>query len=270
MLRFIHCISDVSKSGFSGTIIAWFWQNHRGFFQNIEVADEVDISIPVHKFIAEVLRNHSSIVTPAIPVCSAEWTVFQARKFFSSCGYKNRSDQLLVGFWNYEVVEKQQHMLIPYQVIQLVEQLKESFLNCQICFEDKAQQNTYLGLSSKHRFSYWTKYKISLLLTLERELPFRLFDTLLWGQIPIIAQDVFDLDEVISPQEQEQLPIIRLERYDLDSVRDAYQQALTLFERDGVEGIKRRHGFVRNNHMLIHRFKTMFNLLEKNYTKLDL
>ncbi|WP_019503651.1 non-ribosomal peptide synthetase [Pleurocapsa sp. PCC 7319] len=260
----VELIKKLREQGFSGTIIAWFWQNNRGFFPNIEVADEVDISIPGHKFIGEVLRNYSSIVTPAISVCSAEWTVFQARKFFSSCGYQNRSDQLLVGFWNYEVVEKQQHMLIPYQVVQLVEQLKESFLNCQICFEDKAQQNADLGLSSQHRFSHWTKYKVSLLLTLERELPFRLFDTLLWGQIPIISSDIFDLDQVISPQEQAQLPIIRLERYDLDCVRDAYQQALTLFERDGAEGIKRRHKFVRNNHMLIHRLKTIFNLLENS------
>ena len=94
------------------------------------------------------------------------------------------------------------------------------------------------------------------------------------GQIPIVSPDVVDLDLFIPPSIQRDLPVLKLNDYNLESVRKAHQQAITQFDAEGLDGIKRRHQFALNNHLLVHRVEGIllglqnqsYSNFNKNYT----
>jgi hypothetical protein len=82
---------------------------------------------------------------------------------------------------------------------------------------------------------------------------------LLTGQIPLVAPDVHDLDEVIPPYVQEQLPVVRLRAYTLDAVNEAVATAMHRFDQDGEAGVLRRHHFAVENHMFVNRIRTIIS-----------
>lgn len=257
-------IWELRKRGFSGTVIAWFWKNYIKHHKNAKVADEVDVCIPGHGFIAEMLRNRSSILEEVVPLGTSEWTIEEAKRFFANYGYQDRTNELLVGFIRYDLAKTLVlQQLLPYKVVKLIEQLKGAIPIFHIAFWDKAQQDDYFGLTSERRFANWTKYKVSLFLALDNELSSRLFDALLWGQIPIVPKDILDLDQVIPPSIQAALPVIRLHDFDVDSVKETYEKALARFDAEGIKGIERRHKFARENNMFVHRIEAIFNILNR-------
>ena len=86
-------------------------------------------------------------------------------------------------------------------------------------------------------------HKVSICLPLSGDLSQRLFDALLTGQIPIVPDDIHDLDHIIPAALQAELPVIRFAKYTAAAVAEAHAKALRAFDRDGEAGILRRHRF---------------------------
>jgi hypothetical protein len=94
-------------------------------------------------------------------------------------------------------------------------------------------------------------------LPLVEDLPYRVFDALLAGQIPLVPDCVRDLDLVIPPADQARLPIVRFSDFSVAAVRSALDQALAAFDRGGETAALARHEFVRDRHMVEDRLSAL-------------
>ena len=56
---------------------------------------------------------------------------------------------------------------------------------------------------------------------------------------------------------QDELPIVRLHRCTAAEVTRAHAAAVKLFDRDGKNGVRRRHRFALENHMFASRIRAI-------------
>jgi hypothetical protein len=115
----------------------------------------------------------------------------------------------------------------------------------------------YFGLLPEERFGRWASHKASICVPVGGDLAQRFFDSLVTGQIPLVAPDIADLDRYISRELQERLPVLRFRDYTADAVREALDTAVRLFDRDGEEGARRRHRYALEQHMFTSRVRSL-------------
>ncbi|MBR8826989.1 MAG: tetratricopeptide repeat protein [Gomphosphaeria aponina SAG 52.96 = DSM 107014] len=258
----LDLVKKIQEQGFRGLAITWSWDNHTDYNMNIQVAKGTDIFIPGHGFTEKIYRNNNSIIAKSIPLCTSQWTGEEAQEFFAIYGHKERSNKLFGGFTKYAHGEKRNVLLD-----QIIEQMPES----QVFMFGVGNTSVYFDLTPAQRFEQWATYKVSICVPVKNDLPLRFFDALLSGQIPIVSEDIFDLDAVIPPYMQAMLPVIKFRNYDVESVQTAYQEAITRFDAEGIEGINRRHKFALENHLFVHRLDAILGMLNswaskyKNY-----
>lgn len=244
-----QALQKLRESGYDGPVVGWFWDNHHHIFENFKAAEDIDICIPGHAFAGNYLRSSRYLMGAGVPLCVTQWSGAEAREFFARHGSAQRSDSLYGGFVRYAFAEKRNR---------LVEELISTGMEGVYFLEEDALE-AYFGMSLEERFRIWSSYKVSLCLPLAGDLSQRLFDALLAGQIPLVPRDIYDLDEVIPPALQQQLPIIRFNDYTLAAVKEAYAEALSLFDRDEDAGVLRRNEFALQNHMFAPRIRTIIS-----------
>jgi len=101
----------------------------------------------------------------------------------------------------------------------------------------------------------WCTYKTALILPVANDLSTRIFDALVAGLVVLVPRRVADLGLVIEPSLQEELGILRFDTCDLQTIKNAHQQAIAFFDREGMGGVSRRHTLAVNHHMLPNRIK---------------
>jgi tetratricopeptide (TPR) repeat protein len=249
----ITIIKRLKEQGFSGLIIGWFWDNHHHYYENIEVINWVDICIPAHGFSTDLLQSEASILDEvAVPVCTTQWTREQAQKLFKQYGHLERSNSLYGGFTRYNFAAQRNR---------LIEQVQKAIPDNRVALFDQEHEDIYFGLSPEERFAQWCGYKVSLCLPLDKDLSQRFFDALLCGQIPMVPANILDLDSVIPAYTKAKLPIILIQDNELESIKNTYKKAIKIFDSEGINGVKERHQFVLDNHLLIHRIKFILERL---------
>jgi len=233
-------------------VVVWMRCNAIAHDKNVHLAAASDVYFPAHGFDVDYLQSTPAIFGGVVPVCSDQWSIRQARLFFEQHGDMLRSDKLYGGFMEYVGVGEERE-----ELIRACEQQLDTVLE----LRPSSADDRYMNLSAEGRFKDWCSHKVSLALPAKRDVACRLFDALLTGQVPIIPRDVHCLDQVISPELQEALPIVTFDEYSVQSVGSALKQALNIFDRDGQEGIMRRHRYAIENHMPIHRVQSMMSTL---------
>ena len=250
----IQIINQLEKQDFFGLIIGWFWDNHHDYYENIQIIDWVDVCILGYGFAKDLLKSSWSMMDEvSVPLCTTQWTAEQAQHWFSIYGEQERSNQLYGGFTRYDFSEWRNR---------LIEQVQEEIPDHRIALFDEAHQEVYFGLNLEDRFKQWCGYKVSLCLPLAQDLSQRFFDALLCGQVPIVPRNVTDLDRVLPSYLQTSLPVVRIYDDSVEGIRDAYSKALRLFDIGGIEGARKRHQFVLDHHMLVHRLQQIIGHLE--------
>jgi tetratricopeptide (TPR) repeat protein len=256
LIPLVHLLTErewlrqIRDEGYNGPVVGWFWDNHHHVFDNYRATADLDVCIPGHAWAGSYLRSHENLLVERVPLCVTQWTMGEARSFFTQYGQGERSDELYGGFVNYEMARKRNRL-----VNELIAAGSKA-----IYLINEPNLSHYFGLPPGEKFQSWTKYKVSLCLPLNRDLSQRLFDALLAGQIPLIPSDVEDLDSVIPSSWQEDLPIVRFAEYSAGSVAEAHQKALQRFDQDGEAGTERRHRFVLDNHMFTARITRILDL----------
>jgi|GEM_PF-2197676 len=243
-------LRKLREGGFDGPIAGWFWDNHHHVFDNYSIGKDLDVSIASHGFAQSYLRSPHQILAEPAPLCVTQWTDAESVEFFARHGMKKRSDSLYGGFVRYGIAEKRNR---------LIESLIAAGSD-DIYFLEEDKLAPYFGMSPEERFADWTARKVSLCLPLADDLSQRLFDALLSGQIPIVPNDMHDLDGVIPSKLQHELPIVRFSRYTADAVNTAHSKALEAFARGGIVGIRRRHRFAMD-HTFVPRIRTIVSAL---------
>ena len=245
-----EALRKLREGGFDGAVAGWFWDNHHHVFDNHSAAADLDVCFPGHGFAADYLHSHRYISAPPVPLCVTQWTAAEGARFFEKHGGTQRTDALYGGFVRYEIANKRN---------QLISSLTERGMKGVYFLEENALER-YFGLSLSDRFKTWCSHKVSICLPLSGDLSQRFFDALLTGQIPIVPDDIHDLDEVIPLKLQQELPIIRFSKYTATAVEEAHAKALKAFARDGAAGILRRHRFALG-HTFAPRIRSILSTL---------
>ena len=228
-----EALRKLRESGFDGAVAGWFWDNHHHVFDNYSAAADLDVCIPGHAFAAGYLRSRRYTSVPPVPLCVTQWSTAEGARFFAQHSGMKRTDALYGGFVRYEFANKRND---------LIRSLIERGMDGVYFLEEDALER-YFGLPLADRFQAWCSHKVSICLPLSGDLSQRLFDALLTGQIPIVPEDIHDLDQVIPAALQAELPIIRFSKYTAAAVAEAHAKALRAFDRDGEAGVLRRHRF---------------------------
>ena len=246
-----EALRKLREGGFDGAVAGWFWDNHHHVFDNYSAAADLDVCIPGHGFATGYLRSRRYITAPPVPLCVTQWTAAEGARFFAKHGDMARTDALYGGFVRYEFADKRNKLLSS-----LIERGMEG-----VYFLEEDALERYFGLSLADRFKAWCSHKVSICLPLSGDLSQRFFDALLTGQIPIVPDDIHDLDEVIPPALQAELPVVRFSKYTAAAVEEAHAKAIELFDREGEAGVLRRHRFALRNHMFLSRIRSLVSSL---------
>ena len=224
-------------------LVVWFWDNHHAKVLNLRTALAADIVIPAHDGFRDELINPLSIRAPTIPLGCAQWSRAEATTLFAKLKAVPRSDALSGGFVRYD--------FSPRQAVldRLVQEMPESAIS--ILPRDRQQE--FFDQDPETRLRSWMTSKVSLMLPVYRDLSLRVFDALLAGQTLIAPRDLPDLDRVLPAAMQRELGIVRFDAPEPEPIRAAWREALAIFNAQGEAGIRRRHLFVRDGHMMTNR-----------------
>ena len=232
------------------TIVAiWLWDNHLKPLNNYVNALGGDLIFPSHNYASDYLQNPASLLSIHVPACSVQWTRQEAADIFMKNIGRPRKDRLLVNYVDYSFSWRSK----------LLRELQEHVADADAFLMDPADRSRYFSKNRRERMEEWLSYKLTLILPLEGDLSTRVFDALLAGLVLLVPMNIHDFDDVIPQHLQEELCIIRLADLKIETIRDAIVQGIQLFDSKGESGVRARHQFVLENHMLQDRVGTILS-----------
>ena len=254
VIMLVHVLNDLEAIRALRTadpdrpIVGWFWDNHHHLFENQAVAEQLDIVIPGHALYAEYLRSDHALQAQPVPLCVTQWTRQDAAGWFDEFGSQERSPDLYGGFVDYAFEPKRMEFL---------KSAMETIPGHALTILSEANLAEYFGRSEKERFEEWCRYQTSLVLPLRNDLSQRVFDALLAGQIPLVPEEIKDLDLVIPRKLQDSLPIIRFKMSDPASLVRAQRAALESFATGGHDAVRTRQLYALENHCFSARISSI-------------
>ncbi|MBK1839553.1 hypothetical protein JHL17_19265 [Azospirillum sp. YIM B02556] len=232
-------------------VALWAWDNHHEPILNIQAAMIADAVFPAHWFAHDDMANAATLIAPHLPLCITQWSSDFLTSMEQRIVSAERCDKLYGGFFNHADAAEREELIRSYRVRCPEEHVFTLSLD---------KRSIYFSYSPEQRLFDWASHKVSLNLPLKNDISQRLFDALACGLVPVVPPDFPDLDLVIPRHDQHSLPILRMESYSVEGIVDAHTRALTLFDRDGKQGVMRRHRFARNNHGLRNRIDRLVGL----------
>jgi len=232
-------------------IVVWLWDNHMSTANNFWTAMTSDYVFYSHKYASRYLCMTESVLGTHIPACCGQWTQEEARYYFEQLSATPRSGRLLVNYVDYEFSERSA----------LLHELKEHAPEIDVVLMTPDDRSRYFDKSRADRFQEWMGSKSTLILPVVKDLSTRVFDALLTGQVLLVPYSILDFDEVIPPAMQPLLGIIRLQVLNIESIRQAAIQAENKFDEMGADGVRCRHSYALEHHMLVHRVRDMLSTL---------
>jgi Glycosyl transferase family 2 len=233
-------------------IVAWFWDNHHHLFENHETADAVDVIFPGHAIYGEYLRGDQSLYGGHVPLCVTQWARQDIAEWFKEHGGGNRCPDLYGGFVEYVFEPARTGFL--HKVMEMLPKHALTILS-------ETNLKSYFGRAEKDRFTEWCRYQTSLILPLRNDLSQRVFDALLAGLIPLVPEEIKDLDDVVPRDLQESLPIVRFHMKDPASAVEAQRVAVQRFAEGGQDAARARHQYALENHMFASRINRILDQL---------
>lgn len=231
-----------------GTLLmVWLWDNHLRQLTNLSTALASDYVFPSHKYAAGYLATPASALGTHVPACCGQWTRSEAAAFFAQHRSTPRGDRLLVNYVDYPFSPRSQ----------LLHRIKAEVPEAHVLLMDPNERSRYFSKSRQERFLEWMDHKSTLILPVERDLSTRVFDALLAGQILLVPDTIADFDAVIPPATQSALGILRLRDLEMATIRQAAAEAQDIYAAQGMDGVLARHRYVLDNHMIVHRLRSM-------------
>jgi hypothetical protein len=241
---------DLRAQGLDAIIALWLWDNHSGHANNLRTALAADFIFPSHWYDLDYLYNPVSVLAAHAPACCAQWTPEASKRIFQTHQVA-RTDKLFAHYVDYPFSWR----------TPVLRHLANEMPAADVLLLDPSNRAPYFGKDRTARMVEWMSYKVSLILPLERDLSTRVFDGLLCGHVLLVPKNVADFDEVIPTGLQQDLGIVRFDGHDPSDIEQAHRRGLDIFDHDGEAGIRRRHHFVMENHMLINRLRTILTTI---------
>lgn len=183
-------------------------------FRTIALADLV---FPCGFDEADSLTNPVAVIAGPVPDCCTRWTHEEAGRLFREFGQAANRRPLLDG-------------------------------------EDGIREEPCEGRESESgdQFARLCSAKAVIIQWAPERITPDFFDALLAGMVPIVPEDVAELDRLISPETQKALGIVKA-RNAAGGLGAAVDEAIAHFDAGGIEGAAIRHRYVMEHHMLANR-----------------
>ncbi len=234
-------------------VATWFWDNHLAHISNLRTTLASDFVFASHAYAAGGLLNPVAPLGSHVAACSAQWTREQSISGFEASIHRTRSDRLLVNYVAYPSASRT-------PLLQALEAANAPEL--EVLLMQPEDRTRYFSLSPPARFAEWAQHKAALILPIDRDLSTRLFDALLCGQVPVLVRgSMSDLDQVITPADQQALGFVQIDAADIESIRAGAVLAARRWDEQGVAGARRRHEYVLGAHMLTSRIELILKCL---------
>lgn len=225
----------------------WLWDNHLGSVNNVRMSLAADYMFASHRYKADYLSNPVSVMGSHVPSCAAQWSVAEATRLFRTGIGAPRSDKLLVNYVDYPFSWRSP----------LLRRLKSDFPEADVLLMDPNHRTRYFGKNREERAQEWLSYKTTIILPVDKDLSTRVFDALLAGQVILVPDQIVDFDAVVPRDIQQRLGIVRLPDYEIATIARSTAQAIRIYDEGGEAGALARHTYALENHMLVHRLKSM-------------
>jgi glycosyltransferase involved in cell wall biosynthesis/Tfp pilus assembly protein PilF len=238
-------ISWLKEIKYEGILLAWMWTNEDNYYVNTFITSQVDICVPKNKLLGRIIRNQHSLISLNTNICLTQCSKKEAENLFTSVIKTQLRNDIII-----KAVKKEQNR-------GYFEKYSDS--NVFLLTE------SYLELTFEARFMKLAACKVFVCQPLNSNIAsiISIFEALLCGLIVIVAIEVSDINELISPADFEYLSVLHLENDDSEKLSTVIQKAIFLFEQQGMSGRKRRHDFVLNHHLFVHRLKSLLQQLPK-------
>ena len=223
---------ELRRRARASLFVAWMWDNHHHHVNNLRTAISTDVVLVSHWFDRFPMMSQGTVLGPHLPLPTRQWSPEGLEACYPDGLPVSRRDELFGGFGAYSFTPERMAFLQGCQTT-----LKRHSITL---VRDIGQ---YFERPYADRLREWVDHKVHLIAPVNRDVSCRLFEALAVGQIPIVADDMPDLDVVIPPAIQAQLPVLRFRPNSVDSALDAYREALRRFDAEGQAGVTRRQRF---------------------------
>ena len=237
---------ELRKKQIATLYFAWMWDNHHHHLSNLRIATLADVIFPSHwhGHQYQYLNHPAALCGVHIPLYSRQWSAGLIVQNYPDGLPVARADEIFGGFGRYHWLPERDGF---------IEQLMNTMPKHALSLVDG---DNYFRLPIVDRLRAWTAHKIHLTVPVAHDVSTRIFEALMTGQIPLVPQDVPDLDYIVPQDLQRSLPILRYRSGLVESVQDAWQEGVRRFDSEGDVGVARRHAFARDHHGLAARLQS--------------
>lgn len=223
---------ELRRRAGASLFMAWLWDNHHHHVNNLRTAISADVVLVSHWFDRFAMMSQATVLGPHLPLPTRQWSGPGIASVYPASLPVQRRDELFGGFGMYSFTPERMAFLngcqstLPSHAISMVRNIKDYFDRP---YEDRLRE--------------WAAHKVHLIVPVNRDVSTRLFEALAVGQIPIVSDDMPDLDLVVTPDIQARLPVLRFSPNSVESALGAYREALRRFDAEGSDGIERRRRY---------------------------
>jgi hypothetical protein len=242
---------NLRRNNLAGLYFVWMWDNHHHHVTNLRTAMLADVVFSSHWHDHQYLNFPITLCGPHIPLHSRQWSARLISQIYPDGLPISRADGIFGGFGHYRGLSKRNAF-----IEQLMTQCPGHALSL-------VNVESYYQVPVKDRLAAWMNHKVHLIVPVARDLSSRLFEALMTGQIPLVPDDVPDLDRVVPTDLQQSLPILRWRHDSTESVQAAWRHGVERFDSEGAVGVARRHAFAREHHSLTARFQSFAAFVRK-------
>ena len=243
--------SSCGSIGLARLYGVWFWDNHHHHGFNLRVAMLADVVFVSHWHERQYLNLPIALAGAHIPACCRQWSAGAIARYYPGGLPVERHNGLFGGFGRYAWADERNRFIEAVAAA------------CPEHHLTLGKIDAYFSVSAAERLRAWVEHKVHLVVPINRDVSTRVFEALMTGQIPLVPDNVPDLDLVIDPQVQAALPILRYKASDVESAKAGWRQGVALFDRDGAAGVRRRHEFARDRHSLAARLGDFAGFLRR-------
>ncbi|WP_448563011.1 hypothetical protein [Trichothermofontia sp.] len=233
-------------------MIVWMFDNHLAYLQGLRTATAADFIFPSHKYASGYLPTPAACLASHVPLCCIQWSREEANQFVERFALTKRSNQLLINYVDYPWSPRSQ----------VLHAIKDNMPEANVYLMPPDDRSRYFSKSRSERYQEWIEHKSTLILPVDRDLPTRVFDGLLAGQVLIVPETLADFDRVFPRELQSQLGIIRIPNLEISTIREAAARAIQVFDEQGIDGAIARYRYVLENHMLVNRVDLILKTLK--------
>lgn len=251
--RETKAIMDTINSGSVGITAAWFWDNHHLISETTRNALLTDFSFAAHYYKSHYLHDDIYGWSGFTPLCPISWSEQKILAFRDKYFFSERSNNLYGGYNSYSQWPHRDDWLNAVIASDIPTDIR--------IYPHGTVEHPYYTLSEEDKFAEWATFKTTLCSSFDANTTIRMFDSLLTGSIPILTGEIKDLKMIFTESDFAKYNLIHIEEPTIDNLKRAYDLAITIYDKLGVEGAIERSNFILNEHMPYNRVSSMVSFI---------